>query len=247
MKHREFLERWRFGFLLLVILWALVVEPILFGPRAANWIFDIGYSALLVSALYAVTRRKRGRIWMTVLVAFALSATWIYRLMPPEWYDAAVVFHHLLGAGFLFLMVLVTLKGLFTAEEISFDLLLGTLAGFLMLGTAWAMIFSLVHHISPESFDFSGTLNEFVGATSSRFSVFVYYSFITLTTLGYGDISPVSQTARTLSWMEAAVGQFYIATLVAGIVGIMVSGRAHERTGRQQKASRERGEERPQQ
>jgi len=52
---------------------------------------------------------------------------------------------------------------------------------------------------------------------------FVYYSFVTLTTLGYGDIVPLSATARSLVYMEAIFGQFYIAILVAGLVSIHIS------------------------
>ena len=60
-------------------------------------------------------------------------------------------------------------------------------------------------------------------STESRGSVLVYYSFVTMTTVGYGDITPVSPPARTLSWLEAMMGQFYIAVLVAFLVGIRIS------------------------
>jgi hypothetical protein len=60
-------------------------------------------------------------------------------------------------------------------------------------------------------------------STESRGPVLVYYSFVTMTTVGYGDITPVSPPARTLSWLEAMMGQFYIAVLVAALVGIRIS------------------------
>jgi hypothetical protein len=149
--------------------------------------------------------------------------------------NEALIAHHVLGIGFLLIMVLTTLKGLFKAEEISVDVILGTLAGYLMLGIAWALIHSLTDLASSETaFDFGSNLNEYVEQRNSRLSVFVYYSFVTLTTLGYGDVVPVSQAARTLSWLEAAVGQFYIATLVAGIVGVFASGQIREHTRVQQ-------------
>ena len=54
--------------------------------------------------------------------------------------------------------------------------------------------------------------------------VLTYYSFVTLTTVGYGDVSPVSAAARTLAWVEALTGQFYLAVIVAGLVSVMAAG-----------------------
>ena len=71
---RDFLEKWRFGFLLLAVLCALVIEPLVFGPRAGRWIFDIVYSFILVSAAYAISERKRHRLAFSVFAALALSA-----------------------------------------------------------------------------------------------------------------------------------------------------------------------------
>lgn len=57
----------------------------------------------------------------------------------------------------------------------------------------------------------------------SLWSIFIYYSFVTLTTLGYGDITPVGTGARTLSWMESVVGPLYLAILIARLVAIQVA------------------------
>ncbi len=226
----EFLQKWRFGALLLTILLALVFEPVLFGPQAASWIFDSVYSVILITAVFAVTQRRRVRIWFAVLGAFTLLATWWHHVVPPEQFVAAMAFSHLLGVAFLFLIVGATLTELFRAEEISVDIVLGTMAGYLLLGTAWAFIYSFISLVSPGAFSVGEELPVFVASNDSRLSVFIYYSFVTLTTVGFGDMTPVSQAARTLSWLEAVVGQLYIATLVAGIVGIVVSGSRERRT-----------------
>lgn len=84
-------------------------------------------------------------------------------------------------------------------------------------------MYSMLHLMSPESFEMGLHLPQFLSGSGARFPVFVYYSFVTLTTLGFGDITPVSPAARTLSWLEAVVGQFYIATLVAGIVSVLTA------------------------
>ncbi len=226
-----YLKKWRFGFLLLAILCALVFEPVLFGPNAASWIFDIPYSIFLIAAVFAVTERKRVRFWFMLLGGIVLSATWSYHVVPSDYLMVALTVHHLVGIAFLFLIVGATLRELFCAQEISLDIVLGTMAGYLLLGTAWALIYSLIHLVSADAFSLGDGLPPFIASGDSRLSVFVYYSFVTLTTLGFGDVSPVSQIARTFTWLEAVVGQLYLATLVAGIVGIVVS-RSNDRRGK---------------
>jgi hypothetical protein len=54
-------------------------------------------------------------------------------------------------------------------------------------------------------------------------NVYIYFSFVTLATLGYGDITPVANSARTLAWLEAVIGQLYLAVLVAGLVGALIA------------------------
>jgi hypothetical protein len=65
-----------------------------------------------------------------------------------------------------------------------------------------------------------------VQAEQSRIHLFTYYSFVTLTTVGYGDVTPISTPARTCAWLEALTGQFYLAVLVAGLVGALLSQKA---------------------
>ena len=80
------------------------------------------------------------------------------------------------------------------------------------------MLYTLVDAVSPGSFAGFSPMDDF-----GWDSEWLYFSFVTMTTLGYGDILPVSATARALAYMQAVVGQFYIAVLVAGLVGAYVS------------------------
>jgi hypothetical protein len=82
-----------------------------------------------------------------------------------------------------------------------------------------------VELISPGSFRGPAELASQLADPAQRRLVLNYFSFVTLTTVGYGDIVPASPPARSLACVEAVVGQFYLAVLVAGLVGISVSGR----------------------
>jgi hypothetical protein len=95
---------------------------------------------------------------------------------------------------------------------------MGAICVYLLLGFRWAKIYSLVHLADPGSFSFPA------GAPMSEQGVIIpevtfgYYSFVTLTTVGYGDVVPISYRARTLSWLEAVVGVSYMATVIAFLV-----------------------------
>ena len=91
---------------------------------------------------------------------------------------------------------------------------------YLLLGVIWAMVYTILDVISPGSFHGILRLDE-----PGWDSAWLYFSFVTMTTLGYGDLLPISATARALAYMQAVVGQFYIAILVAGLVSAYISSR----------------------
>jgi hypothetical protein len=82
----------------------------------------------------------------------------------------------------------------------------------------WSLVYVFVNMLIPGSF--SGQIS---GSAFQQLQNFLYYSFVTLTTLGYGEITPVGVTARALATLEAIFGQFYIATLVAGLVAAYIT------------------------
>jgi hypothetical protein len=81
----------------------------------------------------------------------------------------------------------------------------------------------MIDRFRPGSFQFGPSLSGSAHPANLDHPVLTYYSFITLTTVGYGDVTPVSAAARTLSWMEAIAGQFYVAVIVAGLVSLFVA------------------------
>ena len=127
----------------------------------------------------------------------------------------AVLF--LLGASALIV------KSLFSARTLTFDSILGAVCGYLFLGLAWAVLYALIEEFRPGSFAISPKLVTGGEVARPLPSVLTYFSFVTLTTVGYGDINPVSPAARTLAWMEALTGQFYLAVIVAGLVSVLAA------------------------
>jgi len=96
--------------------------------------------------------------------------------------------------------------------------IVGAICIYLLMGLIWALMYLLVAQFVPDAFNGIGQ-----DVWHANFTNAIYYSFVTLTTLGYGDISPVAPIARFLVYMEAIVGVFYMAILVASLIGARVS------------------------
>ena len=96
--------------------------------------------------------------------------------------------------------------------------MIGALCLYLLLGVLWTILFAFVELARPAAFHYAKDV------PGDALENFMYYSFVTLTTLGYGDLTPVHPVARTLAYLEAVVGQLYIAVLVASLVGRYAAG-----------------------
>jgi len=121
-----------------------------------------------------------------------------------------------LGALFLAYTATIILAHLFAEDEITSDVIMGAICVYFLIGLIWAFVFSTLEMLQPGSF-------QMPQGTGTELSNFSYYSYVTLTTLGYGDITPISAPARSLALLEAIMGQLYIAILIARLVGIHIS------------------------
>lgn len=120
--------------------------------------------------------------------------------------------------GFLVVAISHTLRQVVFGTELNANRLVGAICVFLLLGIIWSFAYALLELMAPNSFTgFSP------GHGPGSHNSWLYFSFVTLTTLGYGDITPVSAMARSLAYMQAIAGQFYVAVLVAGLVSAYIS------------------------
>jgi hypothetical protein len=217
----KYLESWRFFVLLMTLLAALVFEPVVFGRRQDAFLFDGLYSLVLIASVLALTRKRRNRFVVIAFGIITVLGTWCYHVVPGSWTFRAQIGYHVIGIVFLAYATGATVQFILSGRRVSLDSIFGSIAGYLLLGTAWGLVYSLLHLTSPDAFVIGEGLPLFLEDQEERLPIFIYYSFVTLTTLGYGDMSPVTPAARALSWLEAVSGQLYVATLVAGIVGVV--------------------------
>jgi voltage-gated potassium channel len=122
-----------------------------------------------------------------------------------------------LGVLFLFFLAStwVAFQKLLSSDSIDVNKIIGGICIYLLLGITWAFFYLFINIVIPNSFD--GLTSTEIG---DQFIDLMYYSFVTLTTLGYGDLIPVRPLARIVAYLEAIVGQFYVAVLVAWLVAM---------------------------
>ena len=209
----------RFSILLGTILLLLLLGPFVDGLLVTRAFLNGLFTVALSSALYSVSRPAWAfKLGLTLMVP-AIALTWVsYIVTSPVLDRVGVLFT--LGA-FLFTAV-VMVRHTLQANHVTVDLIAGALSAYLLFGLVWGLAYFLLESAAPGSLSI-GTVSD-----EARLSASVYYSFITLTTLGYGDILPLSNQARSLALVEAVVGQLYLAVLMAKLVGMYVAAGARK-------------------
>ena len=215
--------RERFLSLLIFIIAMLVVGPLLDELVNLRILMDILWSAIFISAIYAVSQKKHHVLIGIVLALPMLGAIWSRHIVE---YSALQVVGYLCGAAFIFFTIVQMLIFIYSHKEVTRDLIVGAAVVYLLMAIMWTFIFTVVDTLHPGSF------NVPQGQDIQDAQHFIYYSFVTLTTLGYGDITPVTRLARSLSTLEAVIGQLYLVVQVAWLVGVYVSQSMLKRVGR---------------
>jgi hypothetical protein len=205
---------------LLVALGCLfVVTPFIEELPRGDLIEAVLVTLVMIFSVHAVSREPRTLILAIILGAPAVAGKWINRmwpdLLPPAWF--------LVPAFIFFIFVVAHLVSFIVrSPRVDTDVICAGVAGFIMLGLVWAPLYLLAAQLNPEAFVLSS------GGKLDGFSAF-YLSFITLCTVGYGDVTPVSKVARMLAVIEAITGIFYMAVLISRLVSIYSSAPASDK------------------
>jgi hypothetical protein len=213
------MQKTNFFYLLVALLFLLLSVPITDDLRgiSAPVAKAVVFSVMLLIGIWSL--RGSGRFFSIglafVVAGFVLNIVAINSHITFFEYTAILAV-----MGFLLVTITFTLRQVVVGTEINANRLVGAICVYLMLGVIWALAYSLVELATPGSF--GGVA---AGQDAGWDSEWLYFSFVTLTTLGYGDILPLSELARALAYMEAVTGQFYVAILVAGLVSAYISDR----------------------
>jgi len=213
------LKRANFIYLLAALLAFLILSPLaqILFPNSASIIVNFTFTITIVIGVWSLIEDRKWFLFGLGLAAFSLLLSLLEFFYTSEFIYIASI---LVLLFFLINSLVLAIKHIMFGPTIDMNKIVGSVTIYLLIGIIWALLYGLVEVVHTESF--SGNLMNVGG---SRFWDLIYFSFVTLTTLGYGDILPMNTYARTLAYMEAIVGQFYIAILVASLVGAHLNDR----------------------
>jgi hypothetical protein len=218
-------ERSLTAFLILLIVEIFFLAPLQITGFAFRFINGMVFTLLLLVGLLTMTKRREFQALATMIVVLAIVtrvARRFFGVAGLEILDGVLIL--LCTIGFLVIVLWqVYREGPVTAHRIQ-----GAVAGYLLLSVIFAIAYSLAETIQPGSFQMSAVQDQ-VRAELVMDRSFYYFSVVTLTTTGYGDILALSYSARTLVMMEALTGQLYTAILIARLVSLHVETKRERR------------------
>lgn len=217
----------RFSALLVTLTAVFAAAPFLEDRTEGVSAISVPFTFLLLVGLYVVSGgRRRVLVAGFGLMLPALVLEWLsnFVVSPP------LVLANLVFVGlFILYVAAVVLREVLEEQRVTLDTIFGGICIYLLVGIAWVMAYAAIEFWQPGSFLVGDQTLQSLHGEQVRFPEFLYYSFVTMTTLGYGDIVAQSPPARACSTAEAIVGQLYIAIFVARLVGLHL---AHEIRGR---------------
>ena len=205
---------------LMSALFALTIGGPLVGSLGIVNDFYVGDVLLILVLVVCATTFFDSRFHTVVIIVLALagSSFGIIARLPAEASIPLEVVGLVFETTLLFYIILLIAGDVFTTKKVDADTICGSVSVYLLLGASFGAIYSIIHLLDPASFH--GLETSFASDPSlGPNRALMYYSFVTLTTLGYGDITPTNNFARASANLEAILGQLYLTVLVARLVG----------------------------
>ena len=229
MGFRDYMMRQRVRFasysalLVMLVGWELIFPIFDKGGAGSHVVGEIIFAAVLLAAVAVAAEKPNQMRILSVLLILAVGGGILDYMgieRAPEFRFAVDIVRII----FLIFTVHVILRHLLRPDhEVTLDDILGAICVYLLLAAVFAVAYRATLLLDPDAILFAGNILEESPYTRTVSSDLSYYSFVTLTTLGYGDIVPVSPMAKTLSSIEAMAGQLYLALVLAWLVGMHMS------------------------
>ena len=211
---KQYLFERRFLFLLILILVMIVGVPFIQDYSGLRFVVDILVSAIFIAAMYAISDKKRHVIFALFLVGPMIVVLWGNYFVRIKGAPVIGEICSILFFGFAIINIVNFIR---KEKEVTLEVIYAAVVVYLLMAMLWSNIYQLLETLSPGSFSMPE------GQMKSDRLLFLYFSIVTITTLGYGDITPLTDRAGGLAAIEAFSGQIYLVVLVAWLVGMHVS------------------------
>jgi len=198
-----------------VLLFALLLQILLSGPDIGGKLFDLLVRALtIIAAVYVTADNKKHLVvgmslgipsLVLIILSYSIDNNFL------DWFT-----YGNLVLLYLYIIRLMLIQ-IFYAKVITVNTIGFALCTYILIGTVWVLFYAPLVAMDPHAFSVP------ILDQGDAFHTLIYFSYVTLTTLGYGDISPVSNLARNLAVLEAITGTLFLAVLISRLVGSYVS------------------------
>jgi hypothetical protein len=211
------LRRYSAAEFLIALVLLIVVSPFVVDVKNGDLIESLLMTLVLTSGVLAVGGRRRMRVLAIVLVSPAILGKWINHVRP-NLIEPAIFF----SAGLVFAVFIVVqlLRFILRAPRVNSEVVCAGLCSYLMLGLCWMFAYLVLARADPDAFTF--TTGPVSHHSMARFTG-LYFSFVTLSTMGCDDIVATSDVARMLALTESVTGTLFVAVLIARLVSLYSS------------------------
>jgi voltage-gated potassium channel len=210
------------------------VRPLIGNVGEGPYVYGIALVVLMLVALYSfhveelvgerevlLVQRRRRIIVGLVLAVVGIAAQLATMLAPsPQLYRIGTISWFLFFSFF----TVTQLRSLLKQKEVTSETISMSVSVYLLLGLTWALLYMVIFAFQPQAFSFGSSPAPILASEQQNvFPLFVYFSLTTLSTVGFGDITPLTLQSRYAAVAESITGQFYLAILVARLVGMQMS------------------------
>ncbi|HBN76474.1 MAG TPA: hypothetical protein DD473_11775 [Planctomycetaceae bacterium] len=212
----------RFSLLLLSLLVLLIAASFSDGALISKIVFCLGLTSLLLVAVITICRRHKDLLSFGLALAIpTLLLSWV---MPFLNHFLVGIFHNLFIMLFFLFVSYHILHAVLNDDDVSLDTIRGAVCVYLFAGIGWAYLYDTLLIIDANSIEIAALTEDSIG---THIIDTIYFSFVTLSGLGYGDQVPITRPAKLAACIEVIFGQFFVAVLVARLVGLHLRNR-HE-------------------
>jgi voltage-gated potassium channel len=211
--NKSSLEQGGHRFLLGALLLMIIINPYTQQHDNLKWLISVTLVLVLLAAVRTVAYRRR-QFTIAVALGLLVVVPELIELIRADYsYD---IWQSVATVSFMFWVCALLLRDIVRRSHmVTLGLILGSINVYLMAAIGFANVYVLIEQLQPGSFT---GLDQFIDQPGNL----LYFSFVTLTTLGYGDISPITSYAMTATYLQAIFGQLYLVILVSRLVGMYV-------------------------
>jgi voltage-gated potassium channel len=201
-----------------------MLRPLLAKADLVARIVSIAFFMIVGVAVFRAvfdTRQRRQRGTLLAAAAIALDLATV--VVPPPWHTTVEVAANLASAAFFAFVFSVIVIHVLGARNLRIDDLVGAFSGYIIIALIWGRLYVSAWSLVPAYFSINPDIQWQLANLSTLHTLFNFYSFCTITTVGYGNITTTGPPTDALVWLEVMCGQFYLAVVVATVVGIKMS------------------------